>query len=93
MKKIFTKLMLWAVVATALVSCENNFEDATINGGELTQTVTLSANKPTEVRTELIEGVPYWSKGDQIGVYTTQAKDADNYAFANNNGQHGFLFL
>ena len=87
MKKIFTKLMLWAVVATALVSCENNFEDATINGGELTQTVTLSANKPTEVRTELIEGVPYWSKGDQIGVYTTQAKDADNYAFANDNNE------
>ena len=87
MKKIFTKLMLWAVVATALVSCENNFEDATINGGELTQTVTLSANKPTEVRTELIEGVPYWSKGDQIGVYTTQVKDADNYAFANNNNE------
>lgn len=87
MKKIFTKLMLWAVVATALVSCENNFEDATINGGELTQTVTLSANKPTEVRTEIIEGVPYWSKGDQIGVYTTQAKDADNYAFANDNNE------
>lgn len=87
MKKIFTKLMLWAVVATALVSCENNFEDATINGGELTQTVTLSANKPTEVRTEMIEGVPYWSKGDQIGVYTSQVKDADNYAFANNNNE------
>ena len=87
MKKIFTKLMLWAVVATALVSCENNFEDATINGGELTQTVTLSANKPTEVRTEIIEGVPYWSKGDQIGVYTTQVKDADNYAFANDNNE------
>lgn len=87
MKKIFTKLMLWAVVATALVSCENNFEDATINGGELTQTVTLSANKPTEVRTELIEGVPYWSKGDQIGVYTSQVKDADNYAFANDNNE------
>ena len=87
MKKIFTKLMLWAVVATALVSCENNFEDATINGGELTQTVTLSANKPTEVRTELIEGVPYWSKGDQIGVYTSQVKDASNYAFANDNNE------
>ena len=87
MKKIFTKLMLWAVAATALVSCENNFEDATVNGGELTQTVTLTAEKPAEVRTELIEGVPYWSNGDKIGVYTTQAKDADNYAFANDNNE------
>ncbi len=85
MKKIFTKLMLWAVAATALVSCENNFEDATVNGGELTQTVTLSAEKPTEVRTELIEGVPYWSKGDQIGVYVQDGDTYKNYAFKNDN--------
>lgn len=86
MKKIFTRLMLWAVAATAFVSCENNLEDATV-GGELTQTVTLSAEKPAEVRTELIEGVPYWSKGDKIGVYTAQEKDAANYAFTNDSSE------
>ena len=84
MKKIFTKLMLLAVAAAALVSCDKNFEEQTF-GGELTQTVTLSAEKPTEVRTQLIEGVPYWSAGDKIGVYTVQEKDADNYAFENDN--------
>ena len=60
MKKIFTKLMLLAVAAAALVSCENNYEEQA-PVAELTQTVTLLADK-TAVRTELIEGVPHWSK-------------------------------
>ena len=84
MKKIFTKLMLLAVAAAALVSCDKNFEEQTF-GGELTQTVTLSAEKPAEVRTQLVEGVPYWSAGDKIGVYTVQEKEADNYAFVNDS--------
>ena len=82
MKKIFTKLMLWAVAATALVSCENNFEEQAPVAG-LTQTVTLTAEKPTEVRTELIGGVPYWKAEDAIGVYTQTVKDADYYKFTN----------
>ena len=82
MKKIFTKLMLWAVAATALVSCENNFEEQAPVAG-LTQTVTLTAEKPTEVRTELIGGVPYWKADDAIGVYTQTVKDADYYKFTN----------
>ena len=84
MKKIFTKLMLLAVAAAALVSCENKFEEQTPSV-ELTQTVTLSAEKPTEVRTELIEGVPYWSKDDQIGVYVQDGDTYKNYAFKNDN--------
>ena len=83
MKKIFTKLMLLAVAATAIVSCENNYEEQT-PVVELTQTVTLSADK-TAVRTELIEGVPYWSKGDQIGVYVQDGESYKNYAFKNDN--------
>ena len=83
MKKIFTKLMLLAVAATAIVSCENNYEEQT-PVVELTQTVTLSADK-TAVRTELIEGVPYWSKGDQIGVYVVEGESYKNYAFKNDN--------
>ena len=83
MKKIFTKLMLLAVAATAIVSCENNYEEQT-PVVELTQTVTLSADK-TAVRTELIEGVPYWSKGDQIGVYVVDGEGYKNYAFKNDN--------
>ena len=67
MKKIFTKLMLLAVAAAALVSCENNYEEQA-PVAELTQTVTLLADK-TAVRTELIDGVPNWSKGDAVGVY------------------------
>lgn len=89
MKKIFTRLMLWAVAATAFVSCENNLEDATV-GGELTQTVTLSAEKPAEVRTELIEGVPYWSKGDKIGVYTTE-KNLENEYYLTNDSKEATL--
>ncbi|MBR6655132.1 MAG: hypothetical protein IKL20_00815 [Alistipes sp.] len=84
MKKIFTKLMLLAVAAAALVSCENKFEEQT-PVVELTQTVTLSAEKPTQVRTELIEGVPYWSKGDQIGVYVQDGETYKNYAFKNDS--------
>ena len=83
MKKIFTKLMLLAVAATAIVSCENNYEEQT-PVVELTQTVTLSADK-TAVRTELIEGVPYWSKGDQIGVYVVEGESYKNYAFKNDS--------
>ena len=90
MKKIFTKLMLLAVAAAALVSCENKFEEQT-PGVELTQTVTLSAEKPTEVRTELIEGVPYWSKGDQIGVYVQDGDTYKNYAFKNDNNEGASL--
>ena len=79
MKKIFTKLMLLAVAATALVSCENKIDEST-PVVELTQTVTLTAEKPVEVRTEMIEGVPYWSKGDAIGVYVDESK---HYKFTN----------
>ena len=79
MKKIFTKLMLLAVAAAALVSCENNYDEST-PVVELTQTVTLSADK-TAVRTELIEGVPYWSKGDAVGVYLED--ETKHYKFDN----------
>ena len=79
MKKIFTKLMLLAVAAAALVSCENNYYEST-PVVELTQTVTLSADK-TAVRTELIEGVPYWSKGDAVGVYLED--ETKHYKFDN----------
>ena len=82
MKKIFTKLMLLAVAAAALVSCENKIDEST-PVVELTQTVTLTAEKPVEVRTEMIEGVPYWSKGDQIGVYVVDGESYKNYAFKN----------
>lgn len=85
MKKIFTKLMLWAVAAAALVSCENNLNEESAPIVENLQTVTLSAEKPTEVRTEMIEGVPYWSKGDQIGVYVVDGESYKNYAFKNDN--------
>ena len=84
MKKIFTKLMLLAVAAAALVSCDKNFEEQTF-GGELTQTVTLSAEKPAEVRTQLIEGVPYWSAGDKIGVYTTEENLENEYYLTNDS--------
>ena len=83
MKKIFTKLMLLAVAAAALVSCENNYYEST-PVVELTQTVTLSADKTTAeeaVRTQLIEGVPYWSKGDAIGVYLED--ESKHYKFTN----------
>ena len=79
MKKIFTKLMLLAVAAAALVSCENKIDEST-PVVELTQTVTLTAEKPVEVRTEMIEGVPYWSKGDAVGVYVDESK---HYKFTN----------
>ena len=83
MKKIFTKLMLLAVAATAFVSCENNYDESTPNV-ELTQKVTLTADK-TAVRTEMIEGVPYWNAEDAIGVYTQTVKDADYYKFTNDS--------
>lgn len=89
MKKIFTKLMLLAVAAAALVSCDKNFEEQTF-GGELTQTVTLSAEKPAEVRTQLVEGVPYWSVGDKIGVYTTE-KNLENEYYLTNNSKEATL--
>ena len=81
--------MLLAVAAAALVSCDKNFEEQTF-GGELTQTVTLSAEKPTEVRTQLIEGVPYWSAGDKIGVYTTE-KNLENEYYLTNNSKEATL--
>lgn len=82
MKKIFTKLMLLAVAAAALVSCENNYEEQA-PVAELTQTVTLSTEKPVGVvRTELNEkGVPYWSKGDAVGVYLED--ETKHYKFEN----------
>ena len=80
MKKIFTKLMLLAVAAAALVSCENNYDESTPVVDNL-QTVTLSAEKPVGVRTELIEGVPHWSKGDAIGVYLED--ETKHYEFTN----------
>ena len=95
MKKIFTKLMLLAVAAAALVSCENNYDEST-PVVELTQTVTLSADK-TAVRTELIEGVPYWSAEDQIGVYYATGVDGEgkttyeNKAFTNDNKEGASL--
>ena len=93
MKKIFTKLMLWAVAATALVSCVNNFGDVTINGEENLVKVTLTADKPTvvsEARTELDGTTPKWSVGDQIGVYVDGVdKDGNptfnHYAFDNDS--------
>ena len=84
MKKIFTKLMLLAVAAAAFVSCEKNLNDET-PVVDFLQEVTLTAEKPAEVRTQLIEGVPYWSKGDQIGVYVVDGESYKNYAFKNNN--------
>ena len=81
MKKIFTKMMLLAVAATAIVSCDNNFEEQTPNV-ELTQTVTLAADK-TAVRTELIDGVPYWSKDDAVGVYLDD--HTKHYKFTNDS--------
>ena len=90
MKKIFTKLMLLAVAAAALVSCENNYEESTPVVDNL-QTVTLSAEKPTEVRTQLIEGVPYWSKDDQIGVYVVDGESYNNYAFKNDSEEASLI--
>ena len=80
MKKIFTKLMLLAVAAAALVSCENKIDESTpvVDG---LQTVTLTAEKPVGVRTEMIEGVPYWSKGDAVGVYLDDV--TKHYKFEN----------
>ena len=80
MKKIFTKLMLLAVAAAALVSCENKIDESTpvVDG---LQTVTLTAEKPVGVRTEMIEGVPYWSKGDAVGVYLDDV--TKHYKFTN----------
>ena len=80
MKKIFTKLMLLAVAAAALVSCENKIDESTpvVDG---LQTVTLTAEKPVGVRTEIIEGVPYWSKGDAVGVYLDDV--TKHYKFEN----------
>ena len=75
MKKIFTRIMLWAVAATALASCANNDINDAINDNNLIE-VTLTADK-TAVRTELIDGVPYWSKGDAVGAYF--ADDEGNY--------------
>ena len=89
MKKIFTKLMLLAVAAAALVSCENKIDEST-PVVELTQTVTLTAEKPVEVRTELIEGVPYWSAGDKIGVYTTE-KNLENEYYLTNDSKESTL--
>jgi hypothetical protein len=83
MKKIFTKMMLWAVAATAMVSCANDVNDAMVNGGELTQKITLSAEKPATVRTEMEGTTPYWSKGDKIGVYTAQVDDGKEYTLTN----------
>ena len=54
MKKIFTRIMLWAVAATALASCANNDINDAINDNNLIE-VTLTADK-TAVRTELIDG-------------------------------------
>ncbi len=95
MKKIFTKMMLWAVAATALVSCENNFNDTTVNGDTNLVKVTLTADKPTVVsenRTELDnEGQPLWSVGDQIGAYAETGVDGEgkttygNYSLTNDN--------
>ena len=80
MKKIFTKLMLLAVAAAALVSCENNLNEEN-PAVEFLQDVVLTAEKPAEVRTELIEGVPYWSKGDAVGVYLED--NTKHYKFDN----------
>ena len=80
MKKIFTKLMLLAVAAAALVSCENNLNDEN-PVLDLMQDVTLTAEKPADVRTELIGGAPYWSVDDAIGVYLED--NTKHYKFEN----------
>ena len=82
MKKIFTRIMLWAVAATALASCANNDINDAINDNNLIE-VTLTADK-TAVRTELIDGVPYWSKGDAVGAYFADEEGTyRNYKFTN----------
>ena len=88
-------MMLWAVAATAIVSCENNFNDTTVNGDTNLVKVTLTADKPTVVsenRTELDnEGQPLWSVGDQIGAYAETGVDGEgkttygNYSLTNDN--------
>ena len=86
MKKIFTKMMLWAVAATAMVSCANDLNDGAsvnVNGENNLVNITLSAEKPATVRTEMEGTTPYWSVGDKIGVYTVQEKDANNYYLTN----------
>ena len=89
MKKIFTKLMLLAVAVAALVSCENNLNEEN-PAVEFLHDVVLTAEKPAEVRTELIEGVPYWSKGDKIGVYTEE-KNLENEYYLTNDAEEATL--
>lgn len=79
-------MMLWAVAATAMVSCANDLNDGAsvnVNGESNLVNITLSAEKPATVRTEMEGTTPYWSVGDKIGVYTAQEKDADNYYLTN----------
>lgn len=83
MKNIFSKIMLFAVAATALVSCAKDTENTTIDNKENLIEVTLKADKPATVRTELIEGVPYWSADDAVGVYLTDT--SKNYKFTNDS--------
>lgn len=82
MKNIFSKIMLFAVAATALVSCAKDTENTPIDNKEKLIELTLKADKPATVRTELIEGVPYWSADDAIGVYT---EAYNNYKFNNDS--------
>ena len=88
MKKIFTRIMLWAVAATALASCANNDINDAINDNNLIE-VTLTADK-TAVRTELDGVTPLWSVGDKIGVYAqTENQNGElvyqNESFENDN--------
>lgn len=83
MKNIFSKIMLFAVAATALVSCAKDTENTPIDNKEKLIELTLKADKPATVRTELIEGVPYWSADDAVGVYLTDT--SKNYKFTNDS--------
>ncbi|MBO5882308.1 MAG: hypothetical protein J6Q21_03590, partial [Alistipes sp.] len=84
MKKLFVNFMLVAVAAMAFVSCSNDIDNTPVFDNEELITVTLKADK-TCTRTEMIEGVPYWSKGDAIGAYFYNGEDYKNYKFTNDS--------
>lgn len=83
MKNIFSKIMLLAVAATAFASCAKDAEDTSIDVKEKFIEVTLKAEKPATVRTEMIDGIPHWSIGDAIGVYLDDTNK--HYQFTNDS--------
>ncbi|WP_418916602.1 hypothetical protein [Alistipes putredinis] len=87
MKTLFKSLMLIAVAAMTFTSCsKDNGIDNGGSDGPMVQ-LTLRAGNPEMVaaisdsRTELIDGTPYWSVGDKIGVSTNGT--STNYMFTN----------